>query len=190
MRMSLTPPTDQSYDPRTMHYRHRVPHSAPAEVTAILRRASVAADALAGISPLHRSRRLGAVADSLLEHRQELALLADEEASRGHERPVLRQCCRRQALPCREIEDSRRDDDPQPMEHPGWTGGRVRCQQLLPFDFGAFGAFGAFGHDVASAIAAGCLVLAKAHPAYPPLSLRPASFACQSLRVPGAPKGI
>lgn len=54
------------------------------------------------------------------------------------------------------------------------------------FPFG----FGVFGHDVASAIAAGCPVVVKAHPAHPRLSARLAQVALEALATAGAPEGL
>jgi NADP-dependent aldehyde dehydrogenase len=54
------------------------------------------------------------------------------------------------------------------------------------FPFG----FGVLGHDTASAIAAGCPVVVKAHPAHPLLSVRLGEIASAALEESGAPAGI
>lgn len=50
-------------------------------------------------------------------------------------------------------------------------------------------AFGVLGHDTASALAAGCPVVVKAHPAHPLLSARLVELACEALALAGAPEG-
>lgn len=49
--------------------------------------------------------------------------------------------------------------------------------------------FGALGHDTASALAAGCPVTVKAHPAHPRLTASLQRLAMQALRAGGAPDG-
>ena len=73
------------------------------------------------------------------------------------------------------------------------TGLRRANQPLGPIAvFGASNfpfAFGLLGNDTASALAAGCPVVAKAHPAHPALCQRLAEIAVESLRGAGAPEG-
>jgi NADP-dependent aldehyde dehydrogenase len=54
------------------------------------------------------------------------------------------------------------------------------------FPFG----FGVLGHDTASAIAAGCPVVVKAHPAHPRLSVRLGEIASAALADAGSPAGV
>lgn len=51
-------------------------------------------------------------------------------------------------------------------------------------------AFGVLGHDTASALAAGCPVVVKAHPAHPLLSERLVGLAMRALDAAGAPAGV
>jgi NADP-dependent aldehyde dehydrogenase len=51
-------------------------------------------------------------------------------------------------------------------------------------------AFGVLGHDTASALAAGCPVVVKAHPAHPLLSARLVELAKSALDQAGAPAGV
>jgi NADP-dependent aldehyde dehydrogenase len=53
------------------------------------------------------------------------------------------------------------------------------------FPFG----FGVLGHDTATALAAGCPVVANAHPAHPRLSAALAELARRALDEAGAPAG-
>jgi NADP-dependent aldehyde dehydrogenase len=50
--------------------------------------------------------------------------------------------------------------------------------------------FSVLGNDTASAIAAGCPVLVKAHPAHPELSRATAGYATKALEAVGAPRGL
>jgi NADP-dependent aldehyde dehydrogenase len=88
----------------------------------------------------------------------------------------------------------------------GWLGARIdrvespsavelRRANLSIGPVAVFGAsnfpfgFGVVGHDTCSALAAGCPVVAKAHPAHPLLSVRLAEVASEALAEAGAPSG-
>ena len=159
---------DVSHDPGTGERHRGVAHTTSAMVEAIVNRATTAADELAATAPSVRQTWLAAVSDALLAHEEELALLGDEETGLGL--PWLR----------------------------GEIAGAARSLLLYAsvavegsylnvsnFPFG----FGVFGHDVASALAAGCPVIAKAHPAHPRLSARLSVIARSALLTAGAQEG-
>lgn len=185
---------DASFDPRTGEQRGTVSHTSPVVVEQILERAVIGAAALAATAPAARQVWLNAVSDALLAHQEELALLGDEETGLGLSR--LRG----------EIEGAARgilfyagvavegsylnassDFVNEKVTLARWNipVGPIAVFGASNFPFG----FGVFGHDVASALAAGCPVIAKAHPAHPRLSVRLAGIARSALIGAGAPEG-
>jgi len=188
------PLVETSFDPRTGISRGVVAHTPPALVETMLRRAVEAAPILASAEPAMRARWLRAVADQLLVHEDELAQIADAETGLGL--PRLRGELAGAAKSARFYADVAVEGS-----YLGASSDRVSETALLvrwniPLGpiavFGAsnfpFG-FGVFGHDVASALAAGCPVIVKAHPAHPRLSVRLAAIAGNALASAGAPEG-
>ena len=159
---------DVSYDPGTGERQRGVAHTTSAMVEAIVNRATTAADELAATAPSVRQTWLAAVSDALLAHEEELALLGDEETGLGL--PRLRG----------EIAGAARS-----LLFYASVAVEGSYLNVSNFPFG----FGVFGHDVASALAAGCPVIAKAHPAHPRLSARLSVIARSALLTAGAPEG-
>lgn len=192
--MTVPGPADASFDPRTGEQRGTVPQTSPAAVEEMLRRAVTDASEVAATAPAVRQVWLSAVSDALLAHQEELAFLGDEETGLGLSRLLG------------EIDGAARsilfyagvavegsylnastDVVNETVTLARWNipVGPIAVFGASNFPFG----FGVFGHDVASALAAGCPVIAKAHPAHPRLSMRLAMIARSALLAAGAPEG-
>lgn len=187
--------TVSSFDPRTGTIHVTAPETTPAQLAATLAGAAQAAPMLAATAPAARRRWLEALADSLDHHQEELAALADRETALGIER--LRGEVARTANQLRfygevAVEGSYLEvtiDD-----ETGSTPALARVNRPLgPVAvFGASNfpfAFSLLGHDTASALAAGCPVVVKAHSAHLGLTLRQAEIAQAALAAAGAPRG-
>ncbi|MGW5238737.1 aldehyde dehydrogenase family protein [Monashia sp. NPDC004114] len=184
------------YDPRTGEPCDEVADTPGDEVQARLSACAAASAAVAATAPTSRARWLRAVADALElpDAAAELVALADRETALGHARLTTE--IARAAAQLRFYAAV--------AEEGSWLGvcidrigdgtvlSRVR-QPLGPVAvFGASNfpfAFGVLGNDTASALAVGCPVVAKAHPAHPALSLRLADLAAAALETAGAPAG-
>lgn len=193
--MSAPLAADLSANPRTGAELGAVPHTEPRAVTELIRRAAAAAPHLSATAPIDRLRWLNAVADALLVHQEELALLADEETALGL--PRLRSEIAGAARSARFYggvavdglylgASSETVDDTTTLSRWNIPIGPVAVFGASNFPFG----FGVFGHDVASAIAAGCPVVVKAHPAHPRLSVHLAQLARDALASADAPEGL
>ncbi|SDM54361.1 NADP-dependent aldehyde dehydrogenase [Cryobacterium flavum] len=197
--MSTTAPhavagVDASFDPHTGLQRGSVKHTSPSMVDRVLLRAVNAAPLLAATAPAVRARWLAAVADALSVHQEELAVLGDEETGLGLPRLRGEIAGAGQSLlfyASVAVEGSylaaSMDVVSDTVTLARWNVpvGPVAVFGASNFPFG----FGVFGHDVASALAAGCPVIVKAHPAHPRLSVKVASIARDALRAAGAPEG-
>lgn len=180
-----------SYQPRSGAVAGTVPDSTTEDVAAAVARARAAAPALAEVSPMTRRAWLDALADSLVAHRDELAQLADTETALGVVRlvgEVDRMAAQIQFYAEVAAEGSYlgvvRDLTPRlvRVNHPL---GPVAVFGASNFPFG----FGVLGNDTASALAAGCPVVAKAHPAHALTCRRLAEIAIEALAASGAPAG-
>jgi len=185
---------DVSFDPRNGETQGAVPHSTPSEVTAILQRAARAAAEIAATSPTVRRGWLNAVSAAMLANRDELATLADQETGLG-----LPRLNGEIAGAARSVDfyadvavegsflAASSDVVSETVRIARWNipVGPVAVFGASNFPFG----FGIFGHDVASALASGCPVVVKAHPAHPRLSVRLAAIAREALEIAGAPEG-
>jgi NADP-dependent aldehyde dehydrogenase len=189
--------SDTSLDPRTGEALGEVPCTSSAEVETVLARAADAAPTLAVTSPAERAGWLRALADALeapdTAHR--LVALADRETALGEVR--LTGELARVAAQLRFYADVAQEGSwlRAAVDHATATTpclGRVQ-QPLGPVAvFGASNfpfAFGVLGNDTASALAAGCPVVAKAHPAHPLLSAELGRLATGALGEAGAPAG-
>lgn len=185
---------DASFHPRTGEERGAIAHTSPAVVEEILHRAATSAATLAATAPTVRQVWLNAVSDALLEHEEELALLGDDETGLGLTR--LRGEITGAARSIRfyasvAVEGSyinaSSDYVNESITLARWNipVGPVAVFGASNFPF----AFGVIGHDVASGLAAGCPVIAKAHPAHPRLSVRLAAIARAAMLGAGAPEG-
>lgn len=184
-----------SYDPRTGKPVARVEEDMGAAVAAVLRRAADAAPALAEVSPATRRGWLYSVAEALEVNRKELAKLADLETGLGVER--LSGEVNRTAGQLRFYGDVAQEGSylGVTIDEASGIGPRlVRVNRPLgPVAvFGASNfpfAFSVLGNDTGAALASGCPVVVKAHPAHVGLSMRQAEIARDALIAAGAPEG-
>lgn len=188
---------DLSHHPRTGQSVDGPAHTSTEQVSSAVSAASAAFGTVSTASPRDRRRWLGAVADALDAAADELVATADEETALGEDR--LRGELMRGAVNMRYYAAV--------GEGGSWVRARVETlpgppeidlrRANLPIGpVAVFGAsnfpfqFGVLGHDTASAIAAGCPVIAKAHPAHPRLSVRLGEIATEALSDAGAPDGV
>ena len=188
----------QGFDPRTGEpVGEPVAETADADVDAIVAAALAVAPAWgAGTALALRATALEAVADALDDRIGELAAIADTETALGGERltgevvrtttqlrmfaGVLRTGSYEDAVVTRAegvIPDLRRINRPV---------GPVAVFAASNFPF----AFSVAGGDTASALAAGCPVVVKAHEAHPVTSDLTAEVVAQALASAGAPAGV
>ncbi len=185
---------DPSFDPATGARTGEVQHSTPDEVSGVLERADRAAPVLATVSPATREAWLTAAADAAIAATDELVDLANAETGLGVAR--LQGELARMAASARFYASVAREGSYLGVSRDDLGGGSTLARWNIPVGvvavFGAsnfpFG-FGIFGHDVASALAAGCPVVVKAHPAHPRLSVRLGEVVRHALRDAGAPDG-
>ena len=189
--------TTTSYDPRTGQVLGEARSSTTAEVDQALDLATRCAAAVADASPAERAVWLHTLADHLEEPAtaDELIALADRETALGRVRLTAEL-----ARAAGQLRFYAKVGD-----EGSWLGATLDAstamrpalarveQPLGPVAvFGASNfpfAFGVLGNDTASAIAAGCPVVAKAHPAHPLLSERLGEVAVAALDAAGAPLG-
>ena len=171
-----------------------VSDTAPEVVQVAVDDAVQAAALLAATSPGQRRAWLRAVADNLETHADALVALADEETALGT--PRLTAELDRTAAQLRFYGEVAAEGSYLGVTIDGSTATTPRLVRVnRPVGpvavFGASNfpfAFGVLGHDTASALAAGCPVVAKAHPAHVGLSVRLADLATESLLSAGAPE--
>ena len=160
-----------------------------------LGQARSAAPVLAATAPSERSDWLYRVAAALVQHAEELVEIADLETALGVERLTAE--VGRAAGQLRFYGDVAREGSFLGVAIDEATATTPRLvlvnKPLGPVAvFGASNfpfAFGVLGNDTGSAIAAGCPVLVKAHPAHVLLSARLAELAEDALTAAGAPLG-
>ncbi|MFD2795455.1 aldehyde dehydrogenase (NADP(+)) [Promicromonospora vindobonensis] len=201
--MHVTPPGAQpvvSRDARTGEQRELGTYeTTPDELTALVDRASAAADALAVVPRERRADVLDVLADSLEGDRDALVAEADRETALGPER--LGGEITRTAYQLRFFADVVRTGAylEATIDHAGPTpmGPRPDLRRMLVplgpvavyaasnFPF----AFSVLGGDTASALAAGNPVVVKAHPGHPATSDRVARLAERATVACGAPDG-
>lgn len=186
-----------SHLPRTGATEAGPPCSTQSEVADRVAAAAAAAAAVRDASPQQRASWLVAIAGALEEHAPELVALADEETALGSS-PRLEGELERAAVNVRYyasvgVRGDWRGEVRQ--ELPGPPPAQLRRLNVPLGPVAVFGAsnfpfqFGVLGHDTCSALAAGCPVVAKAHPAHPRLSVRLAELATAALSLAGAPDG-
>ncbi|WP_262851505.1 aldehyde dehydrogenase (NADP(+)) [Mumia quercus] len=187
---------DVSYDPRTGRPNGEVPVTPTAEVDAIVTAAAACAVEVAATPPTERARWSGAIADALEAARDELVDLADAETALG--RPRLEGEVARTAGQLRFYADVAVEGSylGATIDHASGANpslARVNVPRGPVAVFGASNfpfAFSVLGNDTASALAAGCPVVVKGHPAHPLLSQRLGALATDALREAGAPDGV
>jgi NADP-dependent aldehyde dehydrogenase len=192
--MTLDQDQIQGYDPRTGE-----PAGEPVRATTaeeVSRAVAAARRAFPGWRAFDRAVALDKIAETLDDHRDELAALADRETALGL--PRLTGEVGRTTGQLRLFSEVLRDGAYQDtvIEHAGAATpdlrrvnrplGPVAVFAASNFPF----AFSVAGGDTASALAAGCPVIVKAHEAHPHTSLRSAELVQQALSGIGAPAGV
>jgi NADP-dependent aldehyde dehydrogenase len=191
------PAAIQGYDPRTGE-----PAGAPVPATTASELARTVADAHAAFGPWRatsqseRAAALEAVAAALDAHTAELVALADTETALGETR--LTGEVARTTGQLRLFADLLRDGSYRDIVIEPAQGARPDLRRInrpvgpvavfaasnFPF------AFSVAGGDTASALAAGCPVVVKAHEAHPRTSVRTAEIVREALASAGAPSGV
>src|SRR5690606_19539591 len=201
--------------PRTVVLAGRCPHPAggqeegtavtvtdttPEELDRVLAAAARAAGPLAALRPAERARLLRAAADALDAAAPELGPIAMEESSLPEARltgEVARSSGQLRLFAdvleegsyLEVILDSA-DPNAKPVPRPDLRRMLVPLGPVLVFAASNFPfAFSVPGGDTASALAAGCPVVVKAHPGHPRLSQRTGEVLTEALRAAGAPEG-
>lgn len=169
------------------------------EVAEAAREAARAAPVLAGLPLDRRAQMLRAVADALDADGEAIKAIADEETALGQARLTteLARTSNQLRLFADVVADGRfleaTIDPPDPDRIPPRPDLRRQLVALGPVAvFGASNfplAFSVAGGDTASALAAGCPVVVKAHPSHPATSERTARAMRQALADAGAPAG-
>jgi NADP-dependent aldehyde dehydrogenase len=168
-----------STDPRTGQVVETVAHEfTPDEVDARCRTAAAAAAALDAAGPAGRARMLRAMADELEADADAIVALADRESALGSTR--LRGELARSSFQLRlfasVLDDGsylgvtidHADPDATPVPRPDLRRMLAPLGPVAAFGASNFPlAFSVPGGDTASALAAGCPVVVKAHPAHP-----------------------
>lgn len=175
--------------------------SSPAQIDAAVAAAAGAHAAWSCSSAAARARLLRGLADALEAERATLVPLADEETALGAarlngelDRSVFQ--LRRFAdqvlagTPCRLIDEAPVAGAP-PAGHPRLTRVRLAIGPVAMFAASNFPiAFSVLGGDSASALAAGCPVVVKAHPGHPRLARATAALAARVVAAQGLPAGV
>ena len=176
-----------------------VPASDGAAVDAAARAAANAAGRLAALSLTDRAGLLRAVATALREHDTELVELADAETALGSPRlpGELARTAAQLEMFADAVEEGSFCEATVDLPDPNATPPRPDLRRLLVplgpvavfaasnFPF----AFSVAGGDTASALAAGCPVVVKAHPSHPATSVRTGQIVTAALTAAGAPAG-
>ncbi|MFC7481085.1 aldehyde dehydrogenase family protein [Luedemannella flava] len=178
-----------------------VPHTDSAGVAAATTAARAAAPAWAALTPPRRADILDAVAAAIEAARADLVPLADAETALGEARltgELTRTRVQWEMFAAALREGSHldvvidpADPDALPAPRPDLRRmmvplGPVAVYAASNFPF----AFSVPGGDTVSALAAGCPVVVKAHPAHPGVSARVAEVIAGALRDAGAPDGV
>ncbi|WP_432002328.1 aldehyde dehydrogenase (NADP(+)) [Streptomyces sioyaensis] len=191
----------RSIDPRTgAHFGPAFEDSTSDQIDSALSRAAVACDVWAAMSDRERAQALRSCADALDENTESLAKLADAETALGIGR--LTGEVARASFQFRSFADlldsgthHRTVIDPEvagspPAGHPELLRTYEPVGVVAVFGAGNFPfAFGVAGGDTASALAAGCAVVIKAHPAHPQTSELTAQLLQAALGENGAAAG-
>lgn len=192
---------DQGWNPHTgQPVGAPVPHSTPSEVDVAARAAAAAAPALAALAPEERAGLLRAVAAALESDRDAIVALADAETGLGAARlgsELTRTRVQLEMFAGVVADGTLLDVIIDPADPAALPAPRPDLRRmLLPIGpvavFAASNfplAFSVAGGDTASALAAGCPVVVKAHPGHPGLSVHCARLVAGALAGAGAPPG-
>jgi NADP-dependent aldehyde dehydrogenase len=194
---STAPGVDIGHDPRTGGSHPGVRHTTTDEVADLVAAAAAAAPLVASSAPAQRRMWLEHLAASLDEGAGALVALADAETALGQDRlagELTKAIASLRFYGAVAAEggyfqatiDTSSTPTPLDLRRVRLPVGPVAIFGASNFPFG----FGVLGHDTASAIAAGCPVLVKAHPAHPRLSMRLSEIASAALAESGAPDGV
>jgi len=185
-----------SHAPRTGLPVEQLPASSPGEVAETVALAAAAAPALATTSPAERANWLRGIAAALEASADRLAAVADEETGLGRERldgEVLRAASQLRHYAEAAIEGSWLDATIDATAGPGCADLRRTNVPLGPVAVFAASnfpfAFGVAGHDTGAALATGCPVVVKSHPAQPRLSAALGEVVAAALADVNAPPG-
>ncbi len=192
----------QSVDPRTgVAFGPVIADDTAGEVRDACSRAYAASAAWGSTSKPARATMLRAAADALDAASDELIPLADQESGLGI--PRLTGELARTTFQIRMFADAVEDgsfqeiiidpfdDRPVPAGHPDLRRMLVPLGPVAVFGASNFPfAFSVAGGDTASALAAGCPVVVKAHPAHPQLSAAVHAIVAAALVSAGAPDGV
>ena len=191
----------QSVDPRTGDpFGPVLEDTSPAGLDEVVRAASQAAEGWADATAAMRSVALGTIADRLEAAADELVPLADRETGLGV--PRLTGELARTTFQLRMFATAVEQDTvtgtlvdpevagPPPSGHPELRRMLVPVGPVAVYGASNFPfAFSVPGGDTASALAAGCPVVVKAHPAHPQTSAATAALVAAALDAVGAPTG-
>ncbi|WP_017590781.1 aldehyde dehydrogenase (NADP(+)) [Nocardiopsis ganjiahuensis] len=176
------------------------PGTTPEELDAVLERASAAAPLYAALPAAERARALRAVADALDGAAEELVPVAMAEAHypEARCRGELGRTTFQLRLFADVLEEGEYLEAMIDPADPDWGTPRPDVRRLLVplgpvvvFGAGNFPfAFSTAGGDSASALAAGCPVVVKAHPGHPELARRTADLVVAALADAGVPEGV
>jgi NADP-dependent aldehyde dehydrogenase len=177
-----------------------VPHTTPSEVDAVARAAAVAAPGLAALPLDRRANLLRAVAAALESDRDAIVALAEAETGLGTARLAGELTRTRVQLEMfadvvadgtvLEAVIDLADPGALPAPRPDLRRMLVPLGPVAVFAASNFPlAFSVAGGDTASALAAGCPVVVKAHPGHPGLSVHCARSVAGALADAGAPAG-
>lgn len=176
------------------------PETTPEELDAVLERAAAAAPLYAALPAAERARALRSVADTLDGAADELVPVAMAEAHypEARCRGELGRTTFQLRLFADVLEEGEYLEAMIDQADPDWGTPRPDVRRLLvPLGpvvvFGASNfpfAFSTAGGDSASALAAGCPVVVKAHPGHPELARLTAELVVAALADAGAPEGV
>lgn len=193
--------TIQSVNPRTGEkFGPIIAETTSVELDAIIARAQISLQKWSTQSPLFRANCLRAIANSLQENMEELVNLADLETGLGETRltgevgrTVFQISAFANAIEQGELLSPLIDsavDLPAPEGHPQFVRTYAPIGVVAVFGASNFPfAFSVLGGDTASALAAGCPVIVKSHPAHPQTSIRTFELANQAIVDAGGPSG-
>ncbi|MCX6430281.1 MAG: aldehyde dehydrogenase family protein [Actinobacteria bacterium] len=192
----------RSFDPRTGEaFGPEFAATSEHEIEEIIAGAHRAFPLWSGTSPAKRAISLRAIADALDANAETLVEVADRETGLGKARLTgevgrttfqLRTFA--QALESGDFVKPVLDaavDAPLPVGHPRFLRTVIGIGPVVVFGASNFPfAFSVMGGDTASALAAGCPVVIKAHSAHPQTSQKVFDIALEALLNSGAPAGI
>lgn len=194
MTRSINPRTGEPFGPD-------FPDTTPHQIGQLIGNAVVAFPKWSRSSPSNRARSLNAIADALDAQIDMLVELADQETGLGKVRLTgevgrttfqIRSFAR--ILISGEFIQPELDeavDAPLPTGHPRFLRTQMGLGVVAVFGASNFPfAFSVLGGDTASALAAGCCAVIKAHPAHPQTSQAVFDIAVMALHASGAPNHV